>query len=1185
MTTDHRPLTTPWPSPAAADHAIAGVVGPQRRDSLSAIKGTVKRILPFLLALATAGAAALAQDSTSPRIEGVGSLDGVTVGVSFDEALDPLTANDSTRYTLNSGTVTAAVLQADGKTVALTVDGLPAQFTVTVAGVADLSGNADTSSSSGQILTAFVAQDLGFVDAPGLALSSGSHSFDVWARGLDIWGFADSGHFLSEDRAGDFDIKVQVAALTAPGNDASAGLMVREDSGPGSRNVSVVVYPRQKNWTAAQRVETDGASSVFPGDWRINWPAGVDYPDAWLRIKRAGNTFTTYGSTNGLDWVQIGESVTPDTPYPDRVMVGLRTVPTEVTAPNTIAHASYRNYGPFTVTGATLTITQHPTHTTVVENTTAQFSVEVEVTGTSSSNLGYQWQRNGADIPNATTRIYQTERLGREDNNARFRVIVSLPGGQQVTSEEATLTVENDTTPPQILSISSLGGTSIGISLSELLSESTAADPGRYTLTGGTVSSATLQPDGMTVVLAVSGITGTSFSLTLNGITDLAGNGLSFTTGGTVLNLTPQDIGEVDAPGVAWSPAPGAVDVIARGLDIWGTADSGHFVWELLEGDFDVRVQVQSFTAPAPDANAGLMARESLEAGSRNVGIVVYANQKNWTAAQRVETGGASSVLGGDWRIQWPEAAGYSNIWVRLKRSGNTFSTYGGTNGVIWTQIGNSVTPPAPYPDALYVGLRTTPVEVEIAGSSAVVQYRHYGPFVVSGAGINILQQPTNAVVVEYTRATFTVLAEVTGTEANLEYQWQKNGEDIAGANAATHVTEPLARTDDGAKYRVKLSLPGIEPVFSQDVSVTVNPDLIPPKIVSTAALGGGGIGILFDEALDPATAGDPSRYTLGGSATVVTAQLLPDGLTVALQLEVPPVADFTLAVNGVTDRAGNSLAGSASGTLLALTSTDLGVVEAPAVAVSAAGGAVDVIARGLDIWGFADSGHFVHESLTGDFDVKVQVIRFEAPAPDANAGLMARETLEPGSRNFQIVVYANQSNWTATQRAQTDGNSSVLAGNWRINWPQDAFYPNVWVRLKRSGQTFTTYGSNDGLIWTPIGDSTTPDPAYPETIYVGMRTTPVEVEMPGSSGFAQYRNYGPFIETTVPELTVLWTGPAELTLSWPQAGSEGFLLQSSRSLTGGPWTPVDATPTTEEGVHRIVLPAATDLQFFRLLQ
>jgi len=83
-------------------------------------------------------------------------------------------------------------------------------------------------------------------------------------------------------------------------------LDARETADPGSRHVAITVYPTQMNWTSFRRMEIDGDSSVLDGDWRIAWPAGIDFPNAWLRLKRSGNTFTTYGSTNGLDWVQIG---------------------------------------------------------------------------------------------------------------------------------------------------------------------------------------------------------------------------------------------------------------------------------------------------------------------------------------------------------------------------------------------------------------------------------------------------------------------------------------------------------------------------------------------------------------------------------------------------------------------------------------------------------------------------------------------------------------------------------------------------------------------------------------------------------------------------------------------------------------------------------------------------------------
>src|SRR5204862_5425198 len=42
------------------------------------------------------------------------------------------------------------------------------------------------------------------------------------------------------------------------------------------------------------------ASSVATG----NFPA--NYPNMWLRLKRAGNVFTGYASADGQNWVQLG---------------------------------------------------------------------------------------------------------------------------------------------------------------------------------------------------------------------------------------------------------------------------------------------------------------------------------------------------------------------------------------------------------------------------------------------------------------------------------------------------------------------------------------------------------------------------------------------------------------------------------------------------------------------------------------------------------------------------------------------------------------------------------------------------------------------------------------------------------------------------------------------------------------
>lgn len=85
-------------------------------------------------------------DETAPELVRavVTSLDTVTL--TFNEKLDKASAENTGNYTFDSETVTveSAALAEDGKTVALTVAGLTAgaAVTLTISGIADLSGNA-----------------------------------------------------------------------------------------------------------------------------------------------------------------------------------------------------------------------------------------------------------------------------------------------------------------------------------------------------------------------------------------------------------------------------------------------------------------------------------------------------------------------------------------------------------------------------------------------------------------------------------------------------------------------------------------------------------------------------------------------------------------------------------------------------------------------------------------------------------------------------------------------------------------------------------------------------------------------------------------------------------------------------------------------------------------------------------
>jgi hypothetical protein len=56
---------------------------------------------------------------------------------------------------------------------------------------------------------------------------------------------------------------------------------------------------------------SDGGSTLSTGT------GVVSYPNTWLRLKRVGDTFTGYRSTDGMNWTLVGSRTVdlPDTVY------------------------------------------------------------------------------------------------------------------------------------------------------------------------------------------------------------------------------------------------------------------------------------------------------------------------------------------------------------------------------------------------------------------------------------------------------------------------------------------------------------------------------------------------------------------------------------------------------------------------------------------------------------------------------------------------------------------------------------------------------------------------------------------------------------------------------------------------------------------------------------------------------
>jgi hypothetical protein len=142
---------------------------------------------------------------------------------------------------------------------------------------------------------------------------------------LDIWGKADGFHFVSRPLDGDGQIVARVTAVENTNNHAKAGVMIRDSLAPGAVHATMVatavdgtqflVRKEAENVTTAARTGRD--KGVFP---------------CWVKLVRAGQTFTAYESTDGKDWVKAG---TDTIPMGRQVFVGLVVSSHQKTVTNT----------------------------------------------------------------------------------------------------------------------------------------------------------------------------------------------------------------------------------------------------------------------------------------------------------------------------------------------------------------------------------------------------------------------------------------------------------------------------------------------------------------------------------------------------------------------------------------------------------------------------------------------------------------------------------------------------------------------------------------------------------------------------------------------------------------------------------------------------------------------------------
>ncbi len=448
------------------------------------------------------------------------------------------------------------------------------------------------------------------------------------------------------------------------------------------------------------------------------------------------------------------------------------------------------------------------------------------------------------------------------------------------------------------------------------------------------------------------------------------------TAGGPPAPWLDQDVGAVALPGGA-SYAGGTFTLSGSGADIWDAADQFHYVYQPISGDVTIVARVASLQNTDPWAKAGVMIRETLAANSTHATMAVTPG--NGLAFQRRLTTGGLSVHTAGALVAAP-------YWVKLVRTGNTFTGFSSPDGVAWTLVGSDT---IPMSATALVGLPLTSHNNALLGTAAI------DGVAVTGGALNKL--PTVSITAPAPGAVFTAPALVSiaataadqdGTVARVDFY---NGATLLSSDTSgppfTYDWSSVPAGSYTLTARATDNLGGVG--VSSPVPITVNPQVLPPPWLQQ----------------------DVGAVALPGSATL-------------------------------------------------------------------AGGVFTLLSSGTDIWDTADQFHYVYQPLNGDGTIVARVAGVQNTDPWAKAGVMIRETLAPNSTHAMMVETSG--NGLAFQRRLTTGAISVHTAGALAAAP-------YWVKLVRTGNTFTGFSSPDGVAWTLVGSDTVPMAA---SVLVGLAMT-----------------------------------------------------------------------------------------------
>jgi hypothetical protein len=501
-----------------------------------------------------------------------------------------------------------------------------------------------------------------------------------------------------------------------------------------------------------------------------------------------------------------------------------------------------------------------------------------------------------------------------------------------------------------------------------------------------------------------------------------------------------------------------------------------------------------------------------------------------------------------------------------------------------------------------------------VNGTPSDIRGSEVSCFVPKCTFVTVTNNPLPVTTNAYASATFTAGGKTdstlpVGSEGDwttsfnnfLVFQWYVNGTPVAGAtSAAFTIPEVLPNyTNVFCTMRALGYVDGSgNPLWATSLAAAINVITGAPPQLLYAALytnNTGGIplsylSLNFSGRMDPVALSQLGNYVLVGGAIV------PGGITVNSNRTGGEYRNVILTVTGTPTSVRVNNAGALGGgpalvvntaavNQVALTDADIGnpgssgppvVPPDPTIRgemYPTGPNAFTIECEGSDIWANADGFNFAYEMKTGDFDVVVRQKATTHTSNWAKAGLMVRETLDPASRNWNIVndpasadnIQAPDGSGTGADavecnaRVDTTGGSGAWSGGVVSTVPA---YPDAWMRLTRVGTLLSAYwATNTPPTWTLAA---TNDPtvvsaqgALPDLVYVGVCCTAHNNDPVGTPAsqllYMAYMDFDNYNSSYVPQAIIINTPQVDVvhntvTITWtPAVGT----LYASPAIAG----------------------------------